>query len=289
MSGDQRGAFELGYAGTLLESKANDVLLCRGQKRGGQETGEYILWRVKDREVIKYLLSEAVRGVYLDYFSCGEGIGFLFPAEGKRPFHKFWNPEEHDRRERKEMCRRIVALCMEERLPERILYLMLEQKALNIRKDGTLYFTFDLYLGALRVPRTEEDCVRLCARMCIDTAGQEEPGRGKGRDRFAELAGKKLARGGYHTFSGLYKDLEEPVCRGRRKKLWQAVPEGLGQRGFSAVSVILTVLVVLVLVMGIVQLIFGEIPFMHIFSESFGTIGTEALRWIVGGGLGWAG
>ncbi len=286
MFGDQTGTFELDYAGTLIESKVNDVILCRGRKRGGQETGEYILWYVKDRRAIRSLIDEAVRGTYLEYFAFGKGIGFLFPAEEKRPFFKFWNPQEHSRKERKEMCRRIVALCMKERVPAWILYLILKQKALNIRKDGTLYFTFDLSLKEMDVSKSEKDCVRLCVQMCIDATGQDETGGRKGEDLFAQLAGKKLARGGYHTFSELYKDLEDPVRKRRGKNVWQAVPEGLWQRGFSAVSVILTLFMVLVLVICIMQLAFGEIPFMQMFSESFGTIGTEVLHGIAGKGFG---
>lgn len=251
----------------ILQSDTNDVYLCL--RRPGNF--RCLVWIIRDRGVTRMLLRETGAHPWGECFPAGEYMGMELPWEEKRPLKRFWNPQKGGRGERERICREIISLSITSHLPGPLLYRVLEEEKIQIRKDGTLYFSYDFSLDGLRPGCTEQECVQVCARILRQILAQGD----KKERRLAQLLEKKLARDRYPGFLELYRDFRRPA-KHRKKKL-SSLPEKWKKRLFRTAAVCAGLLLIITVVLFVSQLAFGQIPFLNLFQGPLEQIGTETL------------
>ena len=162
-------------------------------------------------------------------------------------------------------------------MPYPILYLLLMEKCLNVRRDGSIFFTYYLSLDELNPDLEERDCVRLCAQ-CLSRL-MEKPGKKEERSCLA-LIQMKLKRNAYYQFTDIHHDLKLIDGKRRKSLIWGQIPypeQSARDKAFRILLVFTKVLAILAVALFVSQLAFGEIPVFRVFSQIFEKIGTESL------------
>lgn len=263
---------KLDVLGTLVRSDANDVCLCR--VRQTEET--CLVWIVKDRRAARRLIGNKDGLPCREMFPCGEYVGMILPWEERRSLERYWEPARQQADETVRLCRDIVSLCMTSRLAFAVLHRVLEKRLINIRRDGTLYFNYDISMDGMQWDCTEQTCVSACAGIVLDILDKS----GKDNRRLAQLVQRRAARGRYRSFLDLYRDLVRKKRVRRRRR--RTVSDRAKRRLFGCCTVIVCAILALIVAMLLMQLMSGEILFFRIFDTSFEQIGTENLgRWIM--------
>ena len=264
--------------GIIRKGEAGDIFLCREDESSGKD---WLVWRVYDRKIVRYLISCQKRVPWERCIVQGTELFLYFPYVVKRPLLEFLSGCQ----DREELCMELLAICMSGRIPTALLLLLLESEALNLRQDGSLYMTYELDLEQLDPEATEAACVQECAQWILFLLKQEKAyeqyrwkTRGvikqfrekKRKKRRLQLIEKKLERGWYETFLGLYRDFRwnENGDAG-----WSpALPKD--NRLFYILFTLGILLVSLVLIVGAWFLITGEIPLFRLLDGPLEKIGT---------------
>lgn len=300
----------LARVGTILEGEANEVYIC--QNRAVLEKERYLLWELKDRGIARYLLeqdnqrSQALSSLqkereqapspimpFEEVFLCGDRVCFLFPYEEPRPLLRYavlLQPWEKER-----VPVQLFALCMGAALPWPLLYMLLASKNVNVRKDGCVYFTYELDLAELDPDKTEKDCVSVFIVLLLKAMesctvkffqwsmlwGRNKNEESIHRHRYKEkqernrrrLLEKKAARGQYETLLEVYQDFRAPVVRKKRLQLSPKAKKWLYRLA------IWTAVICIVLAAGAVisSVFFRDMPLLRVFSNTFDKIGTQNL------------
>lgn len=271
----QTTSMKLKKTGVVLEGAVNDVIVCRKMTEEESETGRerlaetYIVWILRERKIIRYLLEPENSLPWLDYFPLGENFCLLFPCEKKRPLFRYWNLKEEGTLYRNLLCRDFISFCMTLGFPWPVLYLFLKQLLFHIREDGTFYITYELDLSEFDSGRTEQDCIKVCIEILNSFLDPEE----KADRRKKQLMEKKLSRGRYRIFMDVYLDWKKPTEKRKKNQL----SESMKVRIFYLLSACAALLVLLLMLILISQLVFGWVPIFHFFQETFEQIGTELL------------
>lgn len=260
--------------GTCIQGEINDVYICREVF----EHRQCYLWVVKDHSLARKLTGDfenEKKPDCLEVFSAAGEYCVVLPWNVGRRLTDFILAEGNSMEKVREICTKVIFLCMTAEFPEAILYLLIKQNCVNLGKDGNPYFTYQLNLAKYE-QKTEKECVSECAEYlqellektgCVDWSGYE-------------LLIKKNKRDGYHSFAELYQD----ISRGERLKrtsglrwkwncFWEKHrPAAL--RFLKAVCILVGIAALLVL---LGDLIFGENLFHKLFFNPFKIIGTESL------------
>lgn len=263
----------------VFHGQVNDVSVCSDFGKGNKAF--YFLWVVKEHTAAKKIL-EAVHAFgqeevpYLECFSDGENLCFLFPYEEERPLSRFYQGQQMLFLEALEVCVKVVEECMICGLPPSLLYLFLEQQKIQIRRDRSIYFSYVLDLKEFDTQKSEKDCVLSCARLLEGLLTKT-----RAKEKSLELIRKKMKREQYGSFPELYHDLKimgtslgrVSFNRGLLKEFYIKNHD----RIFKVLLAISGALLFAVIIMLISQLLFGGIPLLRLFSNSFEQIGTESL------------
>ena len=277
---------ELEVVSTVFCGSVNDVYICRN--RTSASGALYTLLVVRDRECAKKMLlleREDGESAWLMHFAQNEELIFAFPFREERKFSAFARGQAVGAEVAESICVNLVMECLSANLPWPLLYLVLEQDGVQIAQDNTVYFTMCLDLAALDTDRTEQNCVSSCARLMMELLDvSAAPPRKKGLVKSFELITKKSAKNAYSAFPELYRDIkltaipeEKPTLLNRAKGAWRRNRDIL----FRVLLVLCAVLVIVALAALATQMIYGEIPWLRIFQNTFDVIGTENLH--VGG------
>ncbi len=263
----------------VLRNEINEVHVCRNliDKSGGLYTVVY----VKDHSYVRRFLTvceqtEKDSDFFVDCFSDGENQVIVFPYVKERSLKDFYRPDMLTLSECEDICINTIIACMSSNLPWPILQLILAQEQLHLSRDGSVYLGYFIDLKDLDINATEKDCTVRCATILLDLLRPKE-GR---QANSLKLLEKKVGKASYTRFVELYKDIrisavpKEKVGFIRRflRRIFRN-KDGLFKL-LLRISVILALFVVLSFLS---QLIFGDVPWLRLFINSFDKIGTESL------------
>ena len=262
----------------VLDSKANSVYVCQRQDTSVVEYKT--VWVVKDRNLSRRLLKICSQADVVGYESCfsyGNDICFLFPYVEEREAENFFlGTVRNGSCSKEQICLEYVTKCMTSRLPDALMYMLLEQNQVQLMPDGSIYFNFFLDLTDAELNMTNRKCVRRCAQNILNLLKLD----GDDKNPTQKLIEKELERTEYTEYIQLYKDLKLMAKEEKRGSLIKRLGDQVKNRKdmiFKVLSVIAVILVVIVLMMLLMRLLFGSVTIFDLFRGPIKQIGTESL------------
>lgn len=268
----------------VFRGEKNDVLICRDEN--SPTLNCYVLLVVKDRACAKKLVSvfedneRAVPGGRTPYILCfseNELLFLVFDYRPERRLGTFGEAQMDSLFTREKVCVNIIMECLSSILPYPLLYLVLTQDNIHIERDNSIYFTTYFDLSELDEEKDEKSCAARCAEILISIL-EAFPGR---RPKSLMLISRKLDRAAYQSLPELYIDLKATSVKEEKRNFRAALKElwvKMRDRLFRVLLAACIVLVAISLLFLVSQLIFGDIPILRIFENSFDVIGTESLK-----------
>lgn len=263
----------------VRKGTANDVYICRDDS--SQAGSLYTLLVVRDHDIVRQLLNlfenQGNRtDAFLRSFSHNGDFCMVFPYKAERPMRSFYNGDKFPLSKCEAICSNLVTACMTEGVPYPVLYLMLQQEQIHLAKDDSVFFSYQIGLEDLDITVGEKECVVQCARILTELLMPKAYQKAVSYT----LLKKKVEKKSYNYFMELYKDLqiasETSKKIGIRSRLNSTI-EIQKDRLFRVLLIICLALILLMLVSLVAQVLFGEAPWLRIFSNHFRIIGTENL------------
>ena len=270
----------------IFRGQVNDVIVCQDQ---GNSSGPfYTVLVVHDRKLAKKLMelfhdrSGQPKNKFVADYTWRDSYLMVFDYTRERPLQQFFASEIQTFAECEQLCMNLTVECIAGGTPFPILYLQLLQDQINISKDKNVYLSYSIDLTEFSEDITERECATLCAQKIFNMLGQVGIAK-KGRvERVTsyKLLENRSWKSGYHRFTDLYKDLKmaciptkkDGIIR-RLQLFFKHQQDGI----FRILLFLCVVLGIIAVIMILSQIIFGDIPFLRIFINSFKTIGTESL------------
>jgi hypothetical protein len=259
----------------MYHGKKNDVVVCQDLQAAG--TLYKTVWMVRDREVVRSIIQLFHNSEYQyeECFGFQEGMCFVFPYEQERSLERFYSATACSGLcKRGQIWTRLVMKCMTCALPAPILFLILQERQIQLGQDGTIRFLYCLDLENLDMNRTELDCVEEGARLLLALMAQE-PACHAG----SELLEQRLKRKSYQTFIDLYKDIRVLADDSEKKGGKRSIGELLADKHrliYRTVFTLCILLLVITVVFFLGKLVFGD-AFYRLFHHAIDRIGTESL------------
>lgn len=264
----------------VYHGEINDVVICRDADAIADAF--YTVLVVKNHVTAKKVLEiyEAAGGdaseSYVECFARGQRFYIAFDYRKERPLEQFYMNSQYSIRECEGICMNLIAECIASRLPWPFLYLALSQGRIHLTVDRSIYFDCQFRLEELDESVREADCANLCAQIVTSLLENRVPGKLMS----FQLLQKKAAHGEYYSFQELYRDLRLaslPVeKKGLRQRIWLFYRKHQDFI-FRLMLAVCMALGITALLMLISQMVFGDIPFMRLFINTFKQIGTESL------------
>lgn len=270
----------------IFRGKVNDVIVCQDMAADGKVY--YTVLIVHDRELAKKLMhlfharSGQVKNRFAADFTWKDSYLMVFDYVRERPLRQFFTSEITTLAECEALCLHLTIECLSCGVPYPILYLQLMQDQIHISKDKNVYLGYCIDLTQFSEDITERECATLCAQKIFPMLGEVSAWK---TGRVSKATSYKLLenrswKGGYHRFTDLYKDLkmasvplQKDSILTRIKRFYRHHQDTI----FRLLMVFCAVIGLLALIMIVSQLIFGDIPFLRIFVNTFKVIGTESL------------
>lgn len=277
------GKHHLKRIGEVISNKTNEVCVCEERDSGSKL--HYMLWIIKDRMLARTLLKVFHEGsekpLYLETFAWNENTVFVFPYNGERSLFRFLGGELLTPKEQEKVWRRLVETCMASDIPYGILFQLLRQRRLQIQPEGEITFSYALDLRNFQAEHTEADCAEMCAEIILELMELSKSGDTKLRRILQSKCGEEE---GYGSFGELFQDIisnSKAFPSGKSgKKAWKKISEaikGSKDKVQKALMILCLILIVFAVILLLSQFIYGEIPLLRLFHNSFQTIGTENL------------
>lgn len=264
----------------LLRGEVNDVIICRDLSV--DVATYYTLLIIKQSEMVKRFLriyeaaGENARKDIITTFTWENQYIVVYTYEEERSIDRFFSSDIQKLTDCEQLCLRVAVECMSCGIPYPILYLQLAQSQLNMRHDKSVHLGYCIDLTELDETVDEKKCALTCARILFDLLEQV----GGIKTSTYKLLRMKNEHGEYKRFVELYRDLEAAAVPLEKENLVER-GKGVLQKYLDVLFRILLVLciiaVICTIIMLITQAIFGDLPFMRIFFNTFKQIGTESL------------
>lgn len=260
----------------VLRGDGNDIVICRDVV--SERKNYYTLLVIHDHEIVKRLFSVMEHSVHgyaccIEIFQQGDVYCAVFPHVKERYLKSFYMPAQIALQTCGEVCENLILACMLSKLPYPLLYLVLEQEQLHLRKDNSVELGYAVELEELDETIGEEACAGQCAALLRELL---KPERGKENMAYRLF----MKKWDYKSFGSLYRDMrlvkKTLQKRGRLTGLWlllQNHREGM----FRLLRVICAGVMFLALVCLLSRLLWGEIPLLRLLVNHFQVIGTESL------------
>ena len=263
----------------VFQGEVNDVMIC--EEISGGRGNYYTLLVIKDHETVRKLLcimeqSERNMDCCLDMFSFNNCFCMVFPYIRERKLEKFYVAGAIPLAVCEEICLSLLLQCMTSTLPYPMLELVLKQGQIHLLKDNSIVLGYCLDLSELNEDSGQKECAMQCA-ICISELLKEKTTK---KNVSYQLLLKKIPKQSYQDFRELLKDIRlsktsigKRGIRNRLKYFWEQ-----NQNEILKVLLYLSVaMVIIVAVMFLSDVIWGENPFFTLFTNSFKHIGTESL------------
>lgn len=279
---------ELEVISEVLRGSVNDVFVCRDRLSAAGTL--YTVLNVHDRECARNMLlimegnERSGQTPCLFRFAQNESLLFVFPYREERKFSAFAKGQITDLTVGERIGVNLVMECLSTALPWPLLYLILTQDGVQITNDNNVYFNYALDLKNLQPGISEKSCVEACGEILLELLSYQVAGSSRKRRKQLksfELIQKKEIKHAYTGFPELYHDIKLTALPEKKASV-KARALGVWQRNhdmlFRILLVLCALLVITAVVMLISQLVFGEIPLLRLFHNSFDMIGTENLH-----------
>lgn len=263
----------------VVKSNVNDIFICQDLNTAARNL--YTLLVIKDHLTARRYLEVfehaglSAQNSYIESFSDKGALCMVFEYRQERPLKDFYMGNSFTLAECEEVCIQVIMACIASNLPYPLVYLLLKQEQLHLSKDHSVHFSYQLDLSELDPRITERDCAVQCASILRDMLAPKASEKAFSY----QLLEKKISRKSYDRFMELYKDIRitaVPQKRGmiKRLKAWFVRNQDIL---FRVLLVVCGILAFVALVSLVMQLVFGDIPWLRVFFNSFKIIGTESL------------
>ncbi len=265
---------------TIISTGVNDCYLARPE--GASDGREYTLVVIKDHETVKTLMEiystfrNPDRGLLTESFSSGQTYVLVFPYRQERPLDEFFVGEAYTLTRCEDICTNLILDCISCGLPYPLLYLILKQRLINLAKDDSVFFSYSLDLTELDRTKVERDCTVRCAEILLAVLATKSDQKNVSY----ELLSKKSANSSYSFFTELYRDLRIAATPVKKRNIIVRIKSFFyrnSDRLFGILFWICLILGIVALVLLFTHLVWGDVPFLRIFFNSFKKIGTESL------------
>ena len=277
----QANGMQLNTVRVVQKSAANDVLVCKDLN---SDTGSlYTLLVIKEHRVVKQILEmlkksgDGKRSACITEFSWNGDFCMVFPYKKERPLRAFYAGERFSLPKCETICIHLILACMTEGVPYPLLYLMLRQGQIHLAKDDSVYLSYQLDLSELDASVTEKECVVQCAAVLQELLAPKAPQKAVSYT----LLTKKTEKRSYSEFSELYRDIRIAAVPEKKQGIRTRLSAWLAAYKdtlFRILLVICSFLAIIVAVTFLTQLIFGDAPWLRLFTNGFEVIGTESLK-----------
>ena len=263
----------------VFQGEVNDVMIC--EDVSDTKGSYYTLLAVKNHETVKKLLSitkqsEKSMECCVDTFSDNNCYYMVFPYIKERRLEDFYMGRILPLATCEDICLNLLLQCMASSLPYPLLELVIKQKQIHLLKDNSIVLGYCMDLSELNENSGEKECAVQCA-VCIQELLQEKNTK---KNVSYQLLQKKIPKQSYNSFRELYTDIRlsktEKSKKGVIKKVkifWQQNQAPIAR----ALLYIAVIFAILMLVMFLSNVIWGDIPFLRMFINNFKQIGTESL------------
>ena len=263
----------------VFQGEINDVMIC--EEISGSRECYYTLVAVKDHETVKKLLqimkqSEKDVSCCVDMFSSNNRFCMVFPYIKERRLADFYMAKAIPLALCEEICLNLLLQCMSSTLPYPLLELALKQGQIHLLKDNSIVLGYCMDLAGLNENSTEKECVMQCA-IRIRELLQEKTTK---KNVSYQLLLKKIPKQSYQDFRELYKDIRLSTTNIGKRSIKKRLTDFWGQNQASIFRLLLylsVILAILVAVMFLSNVIWGDVPFLRLFFNTFKQIGTESL------------
>lgn len=269
------------YTGVMkvFSGKVNDVEICESTANG--RSTYYTVLIIKERETVRRLIrimeEHKTDAEYcIDLFDSNRGFCVVLNYVKERRLADFFMSRDMPLATCEEICLNLVVQCMTSGLPWPLLELILRQKQIQLLKDNCIALSYALDLQELREECSEADCVMECSLIVRDMLGKKMSPKNIGY----KLLVKKIPRQSYVSFRELYKDIRLATSTARKKGLFSGLKAFLIRNSgaiFRLLLVICLILTVSALIIWISRIIWGDVPLLRLFYNTFKKIGTESL------------
>lgn len=262
----------------VYHGKVNDVIICEDERAKGVY---YTVLKITDHGAAKTFLAmfEAYpdkRGCLIDLFGCEGALLAVMGYVRERPLTQFYRAGVQDVRRAEAVGMNLVASCIGSVLPYPLLELALKTKQVHLRQDDSVDIGHIFDLDQMDVSCGERECALSCAKLVRELL-DVSVGR---RNVSLELLNKKIPLQSYGSFRELYQDLQLTMVKPGRRGILKRLRD-FGARNEEGIFRVLlwvsVILLFLVLVMVLSNAVFGDIPFLRLFFNSFQRIGTESM------------
>lgn len=253
---------ELRELGILREEVFCTVYICEDENEN-----RYTVWKITKQRLAKKLMCIGEMEPRCRCIQVGEQTRILFPYEEPRPLFRFYKGVLCDWKERKRTYENLVEACKKQKLPYPVLYLLLKERCLNLKSDGSISFHYNVSLYGLDWEKKESDCVLACAALILELMQQ---GDAEEKACYARIR-KKHKKMVYTQFEELIEDLK--LLDGKRRlRPFVRFPkpeQRLIDKVFRVIFTLVVILFIVAAALFIFQAVFGEVPFLRMFTFSF--------------------
>lgn len=210
-------------------------------------------------------------------FSSNDAFCVLYPWHQERFLDQFYKSGRYSKEECRQICINLAAECLALREPWQILYLLLDQRQIHLKHDGSVSFGYQIDLSRLKSDVSEQDCAVKCAGIIL---WMMEQNRELDKTMGVKLMQKKLQKEGYSGFTELIRDIQMDSDFWEKKQAAASIKVFFRKRQEALLQVLQIVSVflgILSLLMVFLQIVVGDVPFLRMFTSSFENIGTESL------------
>lgn len=263
----------------VFQGEVNDVMICEEVSAG--RGSYYTVLAVKNHDTVKKLLriikeSEKELECLVDTFTSNNCFYMVFPYTKERKLKDFYMAKMMPLALCEEVCLSLLLQCMGSSLPYPLLELVLKQDQVHLLKDNSVALGYVLDLSELNERSGQHECAMQCA-IRIRELLQEKTTR---KNVSYQLLLKKIPKQSYYDFRELYKDIRLSKTNLGKRGLRQKVKDFWYRNQASIFKVLLylsVAMIIIVLAMFLSDVIWGDIPFLRLFYNTFKQIGTESL------------
>jgi hypothetical protein len=252
------------------------------KREGSTDGSQYTLILIKEHSAVKLFLDmyrrARIKGEspLIDSFSVEDDYVLVYPYRQERPLKDFYVGDALSVTECESVCINVIMSCISANLPYPMLYLMIKQRRINISKDGSVFFGYDVDLSELDLSKGEKHCATECAALLVVLL---EP-KAAEKSVSYELLLRRTQYQNYDHFAELYRDLSIAAAPTEKGSLWLRIKSFFSRNAdtiFGILFWICLILVIIAVCMLISNTFIGDIPWLRIFFNSFKEIGTESL------------
>ncbi|MBO6137306.1 MAG: hypothetical protein J6O71_01715 [Lachnospiraceae bacterium] len=264
---------------TRFNGEVNDCFVAKVQDEKNKSL--YTLIVIHDHDTVRTLLdifrkSISKEGPFIESFSSGQDYVLVFPYRTERLLDDFFEGEGLTLEQCEEISTNLILSCIASYLPYPVLYLIITQGKLNLSRDNSIYLTFDIDLKDLDEHIRESDCATECANIILKVLESKI----NEKNISYELLSKKTGNRSYSKFTEIYRDIKIASTPVKKRNIIVRIKSFFhrnADRLFGILFWVCLILGIIALVMLLTHLVWGDIPFLRIFFNSFKTIGTESL------------